>query len=810
MLTEEEKQLFSEKETSEVTDSGVEGPLAPDQVEFVEKDTALEEKYGDSGFRTLLETAASSATFGLSDQAIAKLGPEYQEALRERRKRNEGAAITGEVAGILGPALFSGGSSLLAKGAGAAGKGVATAAKAGAAIERLTAKGLQKTITDTGSKKFAKEVLRKSIAKGAGSAVEGTFYGVGKLIEENALGNADFNAENLMAYGGQGALWGGVAGGVMGAAPILYKKGAEIVVPKIKNNRIVDYVGKHIDNFKDEYVNPSYNSFKIAGFKRNEILDIFDNQPELAANMPKVLEKVFEKKGLSTIASNQKLYKGSRDYLKSVGDDIGKTLKKIDETTFDDAVLPTRSELASKTIDKLEELSLKFKKPDGGALSNDALKKINYIDDEISFISGDLLKKNPIKATELQNMKMKYHNLGRYDKTGVLTVQQEANREMGKAVRETMLDFSHKVDPTLGQQLRDQLLDYGTLSTFVDKFGKKINGQTSSFFDKAKDILLSSMVGNLYKYGAVANTAIKALAKTDLINKFRVLSGIEKANSKVRNKIRSSISDYMKVKEFKSLPVALSSKLLIDTPLSAKIEEDIPKKKPKNEQEAIKNIFNNFSEMNRNPQYLRNLTSNINLQVAAPETYRRSQQVLQRAMIFLGSKMKALRGDSKEVNPFLKKSYPVSDQEIYKFKKYLNAIQNPLSILKELKNGSLSRESVEAIKFVYPNIYEELKLQVYNQLKDVEQDGKIEYKQRLQLGILMDVTTDLALLPQSIRGFQALYKEAQESQAGGAVGEIKGGPKQGLSASAAKQLDMPESRATELERISNRRDLNRS
>ena len=75
----------------------------------------------------------------------------------------------------------------------------------------------------------------------------------------------------------------------------------------------------------------------------------------------------------------------------------------------------------------------------------------------------------------------------------------------------------------------------------------------------------------------------------------------------------------------------------------------------------------------------------------------------------------------------------------------------------------------------------------------------MEYPQRLQLGILMGMPTDMALLPQAIKGLQALYKEAQVSQAGGTI-----------TAAAANKLDLAESQATEIEKVSNRKDLNRA
>ena len=62
----------------------------------------------------------------------------------------------------------------------------------------------------------------------------------------------------------------------------------------------------------------------------------------------------------------------------------------------------------------------------------------------------------------------------------------------------------------------------------------------------------------------------------------------------------------------------------------------------------------------------------------------------------------------------------------------------------------------------------------------------------------MDLPTDSALVPENIAWNQKFYKEAKESQKGGAI-----------SAAAAKQIDIAESEATELEKISNRRDLGR-
>ena len=99
--------MLSDKEKEYIKSfDKVQGPLSEEQIDFVEENVELDKKYGNSNLRTLLESAASSITFGLSDQAYAALGDDFKQALRERRKRNELAAFTGEVAGKSLPETF--------------------------------------------------------------------------------------------------------------------------------------------------------------------------------------------------------------------------------------------------------------------------------------------------------------------------------------------------------------------------------------------------------------------------------------------------------------------------------------------------------------------------------------------------------------------------------------------------------------------------------------------------------------------------------------------------------------------------------
>ena len=815
MLTEEEKiqfQKIDEQHAAKKAQRAAEAEqkiFSKDDEDFIENEQRLEEKYGDSPFQAAGEAALSSFTFGLSDQVGKALG--FQEALRERRERNEAAATVGEIGGIVIPAVFSGGSSLVGKGVGVAGKGIATAAKAASTVERLTAKGINKLLVETGKKKFARDVLSKSIAKGAGSAVEGTFYGVGELIEENALGNAEFNAENLMAYGGKGALWGGLVGGGLGGLG----KTVSIVVPKMKGSKVVGTSIKQINNFSSKMTNPVYNSFKLGGFSDDVIEKLTQRNPQMVKNVPEVLGKVMRKNGAAkSLASNRSLLEASENYLDDLGKGIGKTVKDIDDAVLTPKDFPKVKQIARKQRKELEKLKQKYVDKNGNPIDVDAAKRVRRIEKE--YVAGPeptmkdrftqhkglddkLLDETHYTAKDLHNLKKQFHEKSNYWKKKDLSIEDEISRAYAKATRDSLQEFSHKLSTPLGKKLRQELLDYNSLATFVGGFSKKIKGQTN--FPSVRDVFigLSAFGIGANPFSAIGIAGLSsAFVKSDLKNKLFVLSRIERGNQLISKKIKRGVKKFF-VGGKRRAVVPLSATILTKSPLAKERKDGVVVGNPKNEQEAIKNVMFNLDYVRENPESFDRIMMDPNLQAAAPQTYAKSKELAGRALMFLDKKMPRTLTKILNVNPFMRKTFPSSDQEIYKFKKYLHAVQNPMSIINDLESGTLSTEGVEVMQFVYPELYSEIQSQVFNELEKTGDENKVEYPQRLQLGILMGMPTDMALLPQAIKGLQALYKEAQVSQAGGSI-----------TAAAANKLDLAESQATELEKVSNRKDLNRS
>jgi hypothetical protein len=90
------------------------------------------------------------------------------------------------------------------------------------------------------------KVVKDAVKLGVGSSVEGALYGTGKLISEDQLGNAEFNAENLLATIGESAALGGVLGGATSLAGSGLKATYKQVMGSSKK-KIVDTFVRQID-----------------------------------------------------------------------------------------------------------------------------------------------------------------------------------------------------------------------------------------------------------------------------------------------------------------------------------------------------------------------------------------------------------------------------------------------------------------------------------------------------------------------------------------------------------------------------------
>jgi len=98
-----------------------------------------------------------------------------------------------------------------------------------------------------------------------------------------------------------------------------------------------------------------------------------------------------------------------------------------------------------------------------------------------------------------------------------------------------------------------------------------------------------------------------------------------------------------------------------------------------------------------------------------------------------------------------------------KFERYVDAINDPMGVLKHMADGKLTGEHVEALQAVYPSLYNEAQRTV---MEVLSQKNDLTFRQKVQLGLFMQVPTMPAYNPAIYGSIQSQYAiaSAQEQQ----------------------------------------------
>lgn len=162
----------------------------------------VQKAFGDRTAEATIAGALRGATFGLSDVLATKLGIVEPTTLSGLEQASPVASVVGEIGGAVGSALIT--------------KKAPTAI-----VSRLTAAIAPRVATRLGG-----GLLARGAGVAAAQGAEGVVYGLGQLVTDEALGHADYTAENLLTYAGLGAATGAGMGAVFGVGGELAKKAA--------------------------------------------------------------------------------------------------------------------------------------------------------------------------------------------------------------------------------------------------------------------------------------------------------------------------------------------------------------------------------------------------------------------------------------------------------------------------------------------------------------------------------------------------------------------------------------------------------
>lgn len=172
----------------------------------------------------------------------------------------------------------------------------------------------------------------------------------------------------------------------------------------------------------------------------------------------------------------------------------------------------------------------------------------------------------------------------------------------------------------------------------------------------------------------------------------------------------------------------------------------------KKQQEDYDKITQRIAVLRDNPEQLLNTADEAtkDLYSFAPNMAFGIQKSINRGVNFLGSKI-----PEPKTNSFFPQKYVPSPMEMNTFMQYHSAIEEPLSVLDGLKDGTVSFPKIDAVKSVYPELYAAMQESVVKHL--MNQKVKPSYQKMLAVSQFLGQDTDSSLKSQSIAANQMSF-----------------------------------------------------
>lgn len=758
--------------------------------------------------QTGAEGLARGATVGLSDVALGAVAPEYAKEAGERKAKSPVLAGVSELAGTVAPLLVPGaGSTVLAgKGAGAVGK---TIAAAGAPVRGLAKLGTASGKAALGAAErlgIKSPALRGAIELGVGGAVEGAAYGSGFALSEASLGqDYDSLGEKLVAGATGGALAGFVFGAPIGAGSALFAQGlgraARYLDDRARSVTTLDPSGKVARKLEGQE-SASAGAFAGggAGASSSSRLRVELGQSSegaaskvdttspyappavvAAGDVPKPLAdrnlgrlsrlnesvpELFEKyagaakgEGLKRLGDLKaaELLPIARRIKSEVGPRVSGALKEIDDV-LPQGKLPEEVSIQFLNIleNKLDDIGRRV-----GSENQAFSKKIGQ----------ELNRANFDTFTGLKELEQRYGAHVSDLNKGTLSATQKANARRYADLYEPIKEFIDYSVERLGSRealngYRQAKREYEA-AIFLEDIAKANFNRKDSKLRQLLNKQTSELLGGIGGvFGGLAidyttDSTIAALGFAGAGSRFLrpLLRPVaEKGYKAVETLAQRSAAADIKLSEsaktFFRQPGAQAAKAIVN------IDRELGVKNGETRQVAYQRFARQIHQLSKAEPHSLALAAAHDI----PETARAASLVEKRAIDFLASK---IRDPAKDDNPILRRVYaepPPTDDEIVRNTRYIAAVRDPLSLADQINSGRVPhRETVEAVKHVYPKLFGELQTNLANEL--VEADSDIDYGRRVILGLYFDLEVEPSLRPDRMRMTQEAYaQQAQQQQ----------------------------------------------
>ena len=186
-----------------------------------------------------------------------------------------------------------------------------------------------------------------------------------------------------------------------------------------------------------------------------------------------------------------------------------------------------------------------------------------------------------------------------------------------------------------------------------------------------------------------------------------------------------------------------------------------PGERYNDDEAAFKAHRKKLNELKSNPQALLNRIYDAagDEAMSNPRTTLELYNTAQRGFDFLESKIPK---DPYSPGLYSDDDFAPSPVELSQYADYAEAVMRPKVLIKQMAAGDINYRTVEAVKAVYPKMYNNLLTQVTASLMGPKQ---VAYDTRVQLGILFDIPTVKAMQPDYLARIMRYYSSEQPEQA---------------------------------------------
>jgi len=849
-----------------------------------------EETYGTTleQAKTFGQSALSGATFGLSDQALVKAGIMDPEKARLRKEVNPGVAMAGELTGI--------GASMLVPGAGEvnAVKGL-NAVKGVTAATELATHAVEPTIAKLASKianpelyPTAHKVLSKAGSTAIGSALEGSVYGAGQSISEDALGEHDLTGESLLSNMGMGALYGfgsGAAiGGVLGAIKPKVANSAKDILDAAGSEQNSDFVStitnsamnkgekegilsglaKQKSNVKE--LNEAASSLGVdvtpgqisdsklvqdsySMLTQSPTIFGVQEQQKIANNFKKVAEQVGETLGgtenlVSKAELGETLQKSITDKLEQQYEPIKNLYKAVEERA---GAIKLQEDEQLQLMQTIQDFAKKEGLFEGGAPSKFVktvmdtvpnLKDYSQLDSFMKSLYREAPMESKWVATGLRSaieetsdkILMDFAEaVGADDVTGHIALQisgaraakpaykalindiKEISNVLGKKNVKGPQDFFDFLNEAKTPEMVANKLFQKENSRFVKSFSSKFPDEWNAikqyqkgkiFSDSLKDgeININKVLRKVDKMEPElkkalfnekelktlkdANTWIESFpeninpSRTEITRAFRdffenpISSAMQTARDmsfkqgyKALGLSSGETQKYQMLRKIEKSAIETKKAIVTNVNFALSLGDKEIKNKLSLNDDDKKKMEKDIQEYANNPEkFIKHLDENTqSLYANAPSINGQFQQAANRANQFLASKLPQVP-DQKPLSA----KYEVSKSDMDKFMRYANAVHYPTSILTHIKKGNLTKESLEAVQFVYPKMFLKMQEEAINSISGMDKDKikKMPYKIKMGFSMLLGSDLTTGLDAKSIIANQSSLNDPNSKQSG--------------------------------------------